>query len=141
MPLTVPLQLGEILMLQYILGLASIKTGFTASSTNGPVLKLYATDTSVSDNTLISNLTECTSNGYAPITLVSNAWTVGQSGGVTTGSYAQQTFSFNTNAVSYGYYVTDTLGNLLWLERFSGAPFSIPDGGGTIAITSKITLA
>lgn len=143
MPLVVPANMGEILMLQYILGLASVKTGFTASSTNGPVLKLFANDPvgGVTNSTVVGNLIECTSAGYAAITLVSSGWTVAQPGGVTTGSYAQQTFTFNTNAVSYGYYVTDTTGNLLWVERFSGAPFSIPDGGGTIAITSKITLA
>lgn len=142
MPLVAP-STGEILMLQYILGLTSIKTGFTASSTNGPVLKLFRNDPGggITDATVIGDLQECTSSGYTPITLVSSGWTVSQPGGVTTGSAPQQTFVFNTNAVSYGYYVTDTTGGLLWVERFSGAPFTIPEGGGSITITPKITLA
>src|SRR4051794_34575085 len=133
MALTVPLQSGQFLMLQYILGLASIKAGFTPSTTNGPVLHLYSNDPTVNTAVNVQGLTECTSAGYAPITLVSTNWTTTQAAGVTTGVYSQQTFTFNTNAVAMGYYVTDTLGGLLWLERFSGAPFSIPDGGGTIA--------
>lgn len=143
MALTVPLVSGEFLMLQYILGMKSINTSMSASSTQGPVLHLYSNDVTVNNSTVIGSITECTSSGYAPITLVSTNWTTTQSNpsGITTGVYSQQTFTFNTNAVSYGYYVTDTLNNLLWLERFSGAPFSIPDGGGTIAITTKITLA
>jgi hypothetical protein len=92
---------------------------------------------------VIASLTQCTSSGYAPITLVSTNWTTTQTNpaGITTGIYSQQTFTFNTNAIAYGYYVTDTLNNLLFLERFSGAPFSLPDGGGTVAISPKITLA
>lgn len=147
MALTVPFVAGEYLMLQYILGLASVNNTFTASSTNGPVLHLYANDPAIGQTTVLSQLTECTSSGYAPITLVSTSWTTTQVSNITTGVYSQQTFTFNTNAVAFGYYVTDATtantnrGNLLWVERFSGAPFSIPDGGGTIAITSKITLA
>ena len=145
MALTVPATSGEFLMLQYILGLASVNSSFTASSVNGPVLHLYANDISNSGgigiNTVITDIIQCTSTGYAPITLTSNAWTTVQAGSITTGVYSQVTFNFSTNAVSYGYYVTDTSNNLLWLERFTGAPFSIPTGGGTIAITSKITLA
>lgn len=142
MPLTVPAPSGQILMLQYILGLASVKTGFTASSTNGPVLRLFRNDPNpaISTATVLGDIAECTSAGYAPITLVSSGWSVSQPGGVTTGSYAQQAFTFGTNAVAYGYYVTDPANNLLWIERFSGAPFSIPDGGGSVTISSKITL-
>jgi hypothetical protein len=143
MALTVPLVSGEFLMLQYILGMNSINTSMNASSSQGPVLHLFSQTTAVSNTSTINQMTECTSSGYAPITLVSTNWTTTQTNpaGITTGVYSQQTFTFNTNAVAWGYYVTDTLNNLLWLEQFQGAPFSIPDGGGTIAITSKITLA
>ena len=141
MPLTVPLVSGEFLMLQYILGLASIKVGFTASTSNGPVMHLYSNDPTINNSTIIGSLTECTSSGYAPITLVSSNWTTTQAGSISTGVYSQQTFTFNTNGVSYGYYITDTLNNLLWVERFSGAPFSLPDGGGSVSISPRITLA
>jgi hypothetical protein len=134
MALTVPDVKGEILMLQYIVGMVS---------PGNPVLHLFSNEPSppISDSTILANLTECTSAGYAAITLTSALWTTTQLAGVTTAVYSEVTFNFGTNAVAMGYYVTTVSGDLLWLERFSGAPFDIPNGGGTIGITSKLTLS
>lgn len=133
MTLVVPDQKGEILLLQYIVGMVNA---------DNPVLHLYANDVTPSDSTTISDLTEVAgSTGYTAVTLLSNQWTTTQVSGVTTAVYSEQTFSFTTDATAYGYYVTNATNNLLWLERFTGAPFDIPDGGGTISITSKLTLS
>lgn len=133
MSVVVPDQYGEILLLQYIVGMVNA---------DNPVLHLFATDVTPSDTTVVSDLTEVGgSTGYNAITLVSANWTTTQVAGVTTAVYSEQTFVFSTDAVSYGYYVTNETGNLLWLERFSGAPFDIPDGGGTISITAQLTLS
>lgn len=138
MALVCPDQLGEILLLQYIVGCATYKMGVD----DNPVLHLYGNNVTPSDSTVIGDLTQCTSAGYAPITLVSANWTTTQTGGgVTTAVYSEQTFVFATNASAYGYYVTNESNQLLWLEQFSGAPFNIPDGGGTISITTKLTLS
>jgi len=124
---------GEILLLQYIVGMVNA---------DNPVIHLFSNDVTPSDSTVVGDLTEVAgSTGYASITLLSANWTTTQSGGVTTAVYSEQTFTFTTNATSYGYYVTNETGQLLWLERFSGAPFDIPDGGGTISITAKLTLS
>lgn len=123
---------GEILLLQYIVGMVNA---------GHPVLHLYSNDITPSDSTVIGDLTQVsTATGYAAKTLLSSNWTTTQSSGVTTAVYSEQTFTFTTNATAYGYYFTDTSNNLLWLERFSGAPFEIPDGGGVISITSKLSL-
>lgn len=133
MALVVPDQKGEILLLQYIVGMVNA---------DNPVLHLYSNNVTPSDSTVISDLTEVsTSNGYNPITLLSQNWTTTQVGGVTTAVYSEQTFAFATDATAYGYYVTDQSNNMLWLERFTGAPFIIPDGGGTISITSRLVLS
>jgi hypothetical protein len=132
MPLVVPDQRGEILLLQYIVGMVNA---------DNPVLHLFANDVTPSDSTVIGDLTEVTKPGYAAITLLSPNWTTTQSAGVTTAVYSERTFSFTTDATSYGYYVTNETGSLLWLERFNGAPFGLPDGGGTISITAKLTLS
>ena len=58
------------------------------------------------------------------------------------------TFTLGSACYVYGYYVTscavsglhDNTGNLLWCERFLGAPFVMPSGGGTIAVQPKLTL-
>ena len=133
MALTVPNLHGEILMLQYIVGLANA---------GSPILRLYSSpDAAPTDSTVVGDLTQVTSAGYAAVTLVSSLWTVSQTGGVTTAAYSEVTFTFSTDAVVYGYYVTNGSGQLLWLERFSGAPFTIPSGGGTVSITSRLVLS
>ncbi len=132
MTLVVPDRMGEILLLQYIVGMVNA---------DNPVLHLYANDVTPSDSTLLADLTEVSgSTGYTPITLLSNQWTTVQSSGITTAVYSEQTFSFTTGVTTYGYYVTNQSNALLWLERFNGAPLDIPDGGGTIGITNKLTL-
>ena len=124
---------GEILLLQYIMGMVS--------ATN-KVMHLFSNNVTPSDTTVIGDLTEVAgSTGYVPITLATTGWTTTQSSGVTTAVFSLQTFTFSTDATSYGYYVTDTVNRLLWLERFTNAPFEIPDGGGTISITARLTLS
>jgi len=137
MALVVPDQ-GEIILLQYLTGIVSA---------GSPTLHLFGGNTTPSDSTTLSGLQNAsnavTSSGYAFSVLASNKWTTTQSvSGVTTALYSEVTFTFNTDATVYGYYVTDSaVNNLLWVERFSGAPFQIPDGGGTITITPKVTLS
>ena len=132
MALVCPDVWGEILLLQYIVGMVNA---------DNPVLHLYANDVVPTDTTVKADLTELAgSTGYTPITLLSSNWTTVQAGGVTTAVYSEQTFTFTTDATAYGYYITDQSNQLLWLERFSGAPFDIPDGGGTISVTAKLTL-
>ena len=133
MALVCPDNKGEILLLQYIVGMVVA---------DNPVLHLYANDITPSDSSVIGDLTEVAgATGYAAITLLSANWTTTQAGGITTAVFSEQTFTFTTDATSFGYFVTDETSQLLWLERFSGAPFDIPDGGGTISITTKLTLS
>lgn len=130
MPLVTP-DVGEILMLQYIVNMVS---------PDNRILRLFKNDVTPSDSTVIGGLTQADQAGYVPITLTGSNWTTTQSVGVTTAVYSEQTFTFTTAATIYGYYVANTSGDLLWVERFSGAPFQLPDGGGQIAVTPKITL-
>lgn len=133
MALVVPDVHGEILLLQYMVGMVNA---------DNPVLHLYANDIIPSDTTVKADLTEVvTLTGYSPITLLSANWTTVQSSGVTSAVYSEQTFTFTTDATAYGYYVTNQSNQLLWLERFTGAPFEIPDGGGTISVTANLTLS
>lgn len=132
MSLTVP-NTAEIIMLQYIMGL---------TSPGDKILHLYKNDPSISDAITLGSLTESTEAGYAPITLYSISWTISQDlSGVTTALYSEMPFNFTTGATCYGYYVTSAVGgNLLWVERFSGAPYQLPAGGGQVAVQAKTTL-
>ena len=105
------------------------------------VLRLYSNNLTPSSTTVIGDVTQVTAGGYAAITLTSSSWTVATSGGgVTTASYAEQTFNITTSATIYGYYITNLGGDLLWVERFTAAPFQLPGSGGQVLITSQISL-
>ena len=124
---------GEVVLLQYLTNMIS--------PTN-LVMHLYTNDPSISATTVIGNITEVGGSiGYAPITLIGTGWTTSTPANLGTAIYSEVTFSFTTAQSVYGYYVTSTSAStLLWMERFSGAPFTLPSGGGTIGITPKCTL-
>lgn len=105
-------------------------------------LHLYKANVDPTDNTVIGDLTEATEAGYSSITLTGASWTVSTSSGISTAEYAEQTFTITEAATYYGYYVTQTSsGGLVWCERFDATSgFILPSGGGTIAITPKVTL-
>jgi hypothetical protein len=134
MALVVP-NVAEVVMLQRLLGVAA----------NGnQVLRLYKSDVTPVEGTTIGSsagqITQTTADGYTAITLSTGSWAVATALGTTTGTYAEQTFTFTTSETLYGYYVTDLSGNLLWVERFTGAPFILPISGGQIAITPTVNL-
>lgn len=132
MSLVVP-NISEIVHLQYLLGL---------TSPGDKILRLYQNDPSITESLVIGNLTECNQAGYAAVSLFANSWTISQDmSGITTALYSEMPFNFTTGATAYGYYVTSASGgNLLWVERFSGAPYQLPSGGGQIAVSARLTL-
>lgn len=123
---------GESIMLQYL-------TNKIASSQD-LVLRLYTNDKTPAETDVVGDYTEATGSGYSAITLTGASWTVSGTAPTSIG-YAQQTFTF-TGALGnvYGYYVTRASGGeLLWAERFAGAPFNIANNGDQIKITPAFT--
>ncbi len=128
---------AEVTLLEYILGKDATGAGL------GQKLHLYSNNHTPGDASVLGSFSEVISAGYTEKTLTSSLWNITDiTGGGSTGIYTEQTFSIvATAAVAYGYYVTDlSETKLLWAEMFTGAPFSLPNGGGTIAITLKVTL-
>ena len=141
MSLLVP-DIGEILMLQYLTNMLSTD-GSAGPAGGGRLLRLFTNNLTPAEGTTQSTITEAVgATGYTPVTLVGSSWTTTQVAGTTTAVYSEQTFTFTTAVTVYGYYVTTIGGSpeLLWLERFSGAPFILPTGGGQIAISPRISL-
>lgn len=125
---------SEVTMLQRLLGY---------TTANNQVLRLYTNDLTPTESTNYTDITQSSASGYAAITLTTASWTVSTSAGTTTGVYAEQTFTFSATETLYGYYVTDSTSptpNLLWVERFTGAPFILPSTGGQVAITPTVNL-
>lgn len=133
---------GEEELLNYMLGKKDASPGY--------VLHLYTspTITPVEDWTLMS-MTEVSLPSYAPITLSPSNWTISTDAyGITTASYEVMSggVTFSMGAMStttdvYGYYATDISSTkMLFVERFGGAPFTIPVTGGTITVWPKLEL-
>ncbi len=127
MALVVP-NVGEVKLLKYMLN---------NEAALNEVLHLYSNDPTLSQTSVVGDFTEVSAAGYSAITLAGGSWTFA----TTTASYPEQTFTFTTSATAYGYYVTTTANDLLWAERFTSAPFSLPGSGGQIQITLNITLS
>lgn len=122
---------SEILLLKYMLN---------HTSPTDVKLKLFSNNQTPAEADVLADYTESTAAGYASKTLTGSSWSVANSSGVTTATYAQQTFTFTTAATIYGYYVTNNgATSLLWAERFTGAPVSIPSSGGVLNVTPTFT--
>jgi hypothetical protein len=136
MALLVPNE-GEIELLKRMLN-------FTGSAVPNVVLRLYTNNISPAEGDVVASYTQSTGTGYTHIVLTGSSWTVNSPAGTTTAEYAQQTFTYTgAEANIYGYYVTNTHPGtiVLWAERFTDGPYSIPAGGGSVKITPKIELA
>lgn len=114
------------------------------ASAENLTLKLYTNNVTPDKSQTASSFTECTASGYAAVNLAAASWTVTQGTGAgttaTTASYPQQTFTLTGSATVYGYYlVGGTSAKCYFAELFTGGPYSIPSGGGTISVTPQIT--
>ena len=106
-------------------------------------LRLFVNDYTPDDTTVLANLTEMSTHGYAAKTLTKTSWvvTAGSTGQPASGAYATQTWTFTAAAAVsvYGYHVVDvTSGLLVWVERFASAKV-IQNNGDQIIITPTIT--
>jgi|BioPla2DNA2_1021312.scaffolds.fasta_scaffold108388_1 hypothetical protein len=107
-------------------------------SASNVVLKLFKNDYTPVDGSQIGDFTESTTTGYVKKTLTGGSWSVVDG----LASYAQQTFTYTAGGTHYGYYITNaTEDTVLWAERFTDAPHTIPSGGGTEKITVKLALS
>ena len=105
-------------------------------------MHLYNNNYTPTETDNIANYTETSASNYSAVRLAGGQWTVasGVSAGATA-TYAQQSFNFSSADTIYGYFVTSQQKQvLLWAERFTGGPFTLPASGGTIAVTPRVSL-
>jgi hypothetical protein len=104
------------------------------------ILRLFGSNTTPAETDVAATYTEYAATGYSAITLTGASWGAPSEGAPTSIAYAQQTFTMTGAGDAYGYYMTRSVsGRIALAERFTGAPFSIPSGGGTIKVTPQIT--
>src|SRR5688572_32940844 len=106
-------------------------------------VRLFQSNTTPSQSTVIGDLTEATFSGYAAVTPSFGASATASNKGTITDSAARD-FTHNGGGTSntiYGYYVTYESGGstLLWAERFDIAQ-TLANNGDKITLTAKFTL-
>lgn len=124
---------GEVQLLTMALSKATVET---------QTLRLFVNNYTPVEGSVAGSFTEMSTCGYSAIALARASWSIASAAGVTTASFAQQTFTFTAGGPTtvYGYYVTETTsGVLLWAELFSSAQ-TVQYTGDTIKITPKFTL-
>lgn len=120
---------GEILLLQYMVNMVA---------SNNAILHLYVNDYTPVEASAFANFSETGLGGYAPLTLAGANWTTQLSGNTAFAIYSEQTFTFTTGISVYGYFLTNNANTkVLWAERFSGAPFTLPATGGAVSINPR----
>jgi hypothetical protein len=123
---------GEILLLKNILN---------HTAPTNKVLHLFKNNVDHTDDSLtIDDLEECDEAGYESVELDGGDWTVENVANVVTASHPDVTFTFTEEASVYGCYITTTDNELLWLEKFDGAPFNLPSTGGNVVIGPNLGL-
>lgn len=136
MSLVVP-NIADLQMLKYVVNFIATD-GDTPPSGGNRLLRLYTNNLTPGKSTVLGDITEATEAGYAPLVLVGTNWTIATNLGVNTASYALQTFTFTEAVTAYGYYLTTQDDELLWVEKFSDGPYTLPSDGGQMAVTPKL---
>jgi hypothetical protein len=111
---------------------------------NNLTLKLFTNDYTPVEGTVVGDLTEAAGADYAAKTLTAGSWTCSSVGGIATAVYAEQTWTF-TGALTgpqtvYGYYVIDSTGALIFLQRVD-SPATPALNGDKIVITPTYLLS
>jgi hypothetical protein len=106
-------------------------------------LKLFKSNTTPAETTVVADLTEADFTGYSAVTLTGSSWSA-TNADPSVASYAEQSFTSSAGSQSqsvYGYYVVNNGGTiLLWAERFSDGPYVIVNNGDVIKVTPTISL-
>lgn len=98
-------------------------------------LHLFKNNATISESTVIGDLTECDFTGYSAKTLTGASWSVSGS----TASYAQQTYSMTSGGSLYGWYITNAASDTLIFCATFDSVITLPSGGGEIKVTPAVS--
>jgi hypothetical protein len=104
------------------------------------LLKLYTNDEVIDEDSVIGDLTECAVTGYGEKTLTGANWTVATVIGVTSATFAKQTFTLSASCTIYGWYIVNNAKTALMAGKRFDVPVVIVESG-TIDLTPVLQLA
>lgn len=104
-------------------------------------LRLYKNNVSISNATVVEDVTQADFTGYSAIALAGSDWASASAGSISTSAAKEFTSSAGSQSSPvYGYYLTDASATrLYWIEAFSGGPYTIVNNGDKITVTPTIT--
>lgn len=103
-------------------------------------LKLFKNDVTPAESDTASTYTEADFSGYSAKTLTRSSWgAASTAAGVTSSTYAQQSWSPTSSQTVYGYFVVGATSTVLQLaERFAAS--RALNNGDTLNLTPKMEL-
>lgn len=121
---------------------ALLDNAFKGSAPENLTLKLYTNNYDCVESSIAGNFTECAISGYSAKTLTAGSWNAASSAaGVSTKTYATQTFNFTGSGNVVGYFVVGAVsGTLYWAERLYATTGQAFANGDALNITPKFTL-
>src|SRR3990167_11508210 len=105
------------------------------------IVRLYSNDYDAVEGSVAGDFTEVVGGGYAAKTLTRGSWNAASTdgGGVTSATYAAQTWSWTGAATVVGYFVVGaTSGSLLWAERLYAGAGQVFGNGDSLTVTPKL---
>ena len=132
MPLVLP-NIGEVEMLECAL---------RDTTPEALVLCLYSNNATLSEATVLANLTECAISGYAGKNLTRAGWGAAVAGDPSYIPYGTpQVFAFSGTGTVYGYFLKGaTSGNLYWAEVLYPSG-QLVNSGDSITVTPRFELS
>lgn len=106
-------------------------------------LRLSVANWTPAYTSVIGDITEATDSTYAPIDLVGATWVLTDSGGITTATYPQQSFTFTSGGETvYGFYLVGSSSTTtMYFGQLAAAPFLIPTGGAVVKVDLVLNIA
>lgn len=104
--------------------------GRTFSTNN--YARLYTNNITDPNSAVIDDINECDVDGYTPVKLLQNNWTIVDS----TASYPKVKYTLNEEVTIYGYFVTQN-DILLYIEPLS-TPINLGSAGGIVYVGINI---
>ena len=93
-------------------------------------VRLFVNDLDPDKDTKIDDIVECSLSGYSAIVLSYSDWEIqSQTYTVQAQTVNYLEFQFNESGTIYGYYLTDSDGNLLSVEKFYPSPVEVYNDG------------
>lgn len=124
---------GLLKLIKWMLGIESPPSSFT--------FHFYTNNYTPIQSSVLADFTEASGGLIASFNVATGDWTTSVIGGHSDAQADEEDCAVLGSGDLYGYFVTPTSGSdVIWCERFDGAPWSYPSIGGSLLFEPAIRL-